>query len=240
MAPSSIKLYYFNATGRANQIRLALAAGGVQWEDAHPSGFPPSPEDKANWSALTNNNTTFAVPILTIDEGTDSQKVYLQSSAVLRKAGRLGDLKMTLKDDDADGDQAAYLTDRAIADADDLRSAGYKGFVIFGASKESATKFAKEVLPKHIDNLERQFVAAGGDFWGGSSTISIADATLYDAIVGFGTNLIDGAEGVENPCGPALTAWIKRVESNKRIKAYLEGDQFKNIAGKFNKSALGF
>jgi len=237
MAPS-IKLHYFKATGRGHQIRLALAAGGVEFEDVFPSGFPPSPEDRATYAKLTNNNTTYAVPILTLDEGTDSQKVYIQSSAILRKVGKLGDLKMTLQDDE-DGDQEAYLTDRAIADADDLRTQGYKGFVVFGASQENADQYAKEILPKHIKNLENQFVSAGGDYWGGSSTISLADVTLYDAIVFFGKNLIDGAEGIENPIGPDLKAWIERVGSNERIKAYLESDEFKDIF-KPDKSALGY
>jgi len=239
MASSNIKLHYFNGAGRANQIRLVLVAGGVEFQDVHPKGFPVTPEEKAKWAELTNNTTTFSVPIMTIDEGTDDQKVYVQSSAILRKAGRLGDLKMTLKNDE-DGDQEAYLTDRAIADADDLRSQAYKAFVIWGASQESADKFAKEILPKHIENLERQLVNAGGDFWGGSSTMSIADATLYDAIVFFGVRLIDGAKDIANPCGPALKAWISRVESNERIKAYLESDKFKNLSFKASKSALGY
>jgi len=230
MSPS-VKLHYFPATGRAQQIRMVLAAGGVPFEDDFQS--------RAKWSALTNNNTTFAVPILTVDEDTPNQRVYVQSSAILRKVGRMGDLKMTLQTDE-DGEQAAYLTDRAISDADDLRTAGYKSFVTFGASKEAGVKYATQVLPKHIDNLERQFVAAGGDYWGGSSTLSVADVTVYEAVAFFGLRLIDGAKGVENPCGPALKAWIERVESNDRIKAYLESDQFKNIPMKFTKEALGY
>jgi len=239
MAPSNIKIHYFNGTGRANQIRMALVAGGVEFEDVHPKGIPVTPEERAKWAELTNNNTTFSVPIMTIDEGTDNQKVYIQSSAVLRKAGRLGDLKMTLEND-SNGDQEAYLTDRAIADAEDLRSQAYKGYVMFGASQEAADKYAKKILPKHIDNLERQLVNAGGDYWGGSSTLSLADAAMYDAIVFFGVRLIDGAEGIENPCGPALKSWIARVESNERIKAYLESDKFKNLSFKPDKSALGY
>ena len=239
MTSTNIKVYYFNATGRANQIRLTLAAGGVEFEDVLPKGSPVSSEEKAHWAKLTDHNTTFSVPILTIDEGTDQERVYIQSSAILRKAARLGDLKMTLEND-PDGDQEAYLTDRAIADADDLRSQAYKGFVLFGAKQETADKYAKVVLPKHIDNLERQFVNAGGDYWGGSSTLSLADTTLYDAIKFFGLKLIDGAEEIENPCGPALKAWIQRVESNERIKAYLESDQFKELSFKASKSALGY
>ena len=235
---SPVKLHYFNATGRANQIRIALAAGGVTWED-ELYNFPPTTEARAKWSELTGGNSTFGVPILTVAEGTDQQRVYLQSSAVLRKAGRLGDLKMTLKDD-PDGDQALYLTDRAIADADDLRSASYRAFVIFGSTQDKADAFAKEVFPKHVKNLEKQLVSAKGDYFGGSSTLSVADATLYDAIVFFGRNIITGIEGVEDPTqSPAIKAWIERVESNPRIKAYLESDQFKNIQMKFTKVVLG-
>jgi glutathione S-transferase len=233
-----VKFHYFCATGRGNHIRLALAAGGVPFEDEFGS-YPPTPEDRVKWGKLTNGNTTFAVPILTLDEGTDKQKVYVQSSAVLRKANRMGDLKMTLTDD-PDGDQEMYLTDRAIADADDIRKAGYSGMLMMGATKEAADKFAKVALPKHVKNLENQLVSAGGDYFGGSSTLSIADVTLYDAIVFFGTKLVDGAKGVEDPCGPAIKGWIDRVESDPRIKAYLEGEQFEKILMKPNKSAIGY
>eukprot|EP00536_Pseudo-nitzschia_multiseries_P004942 jgi/Psemu1/302991/fgenesh1_kg.88_\ len=235
MSQPAVKLHYFGATGRGNQIRLALAAGGIAFEDEFVD-WPPSDASRAKFKELTNNNTTFAVPILTLDEGTDAQKVYIQSSAVLRKAARMGGLTLTLDDED----QAAYLQDKLIADADDLRSASYRAFKMFGASNEASENFAKVIFPKHIDNLERQLVALGGDYFGGSSKLSVADIALYDAIVFFGTRLIDGAEGIENPCGPALTAWIKRVESNEGIANYLEGDQFKAVAVVPDKTAIGF
>jgi len=52
--------------------------------------------------------------------------------------------------------------------------------------------------------------------------------------------LIDGIDGVENPCGPALKAWIERVESNEGIATYLASDQFQNLAMKPSKAALGY
>ena len=233
----SVKLHYFNATGRANQIRLALSAGGVAFEDVF-ADFPASAEQKAVHAKLTNGTTTFAVPILTVDEGTDTQQVYVQSSSILRKVGRMGDLTMTLAKDDAD--LVAYLTDRAIADADDLRTAAYRGIPMFGNTVEARDKYVNGVFPKHVAAFENQFVTAGGDYWGGSSTLSLADVTVYEAIVFFGTRLFAGVEGIENPCGPALKAWIERVESNERIKAYLEGEQFKNVAMKFDKTVMGY
>lgn len=230
MVSPSVKVYYFNATGRANMIRLALSAGGIPFEDDLAS-FPVSEETRSKWKELTNNNTTFSVPILTVDD-----KVYIQSSAALRKAGRLAGINLSLDD----ADQAEYQQDKLIADADDLRSASYKAFVMFGAKKEAAEKFIHEVFPKHVDNLERQLVAMGGDYFGGSSKLSTADVALYDAIVFFGNRLIEGIEGIESPCGPALQSWIKRVESNEGIAKYLESEQFKALAFVPDKTAIGY
>lgn len=233
--PPSVKLHYFDATGRANQIRLALAAGGVAFEDVK-ADYPPTPESKANWSKLTNGTTLFAVPILTVDE-----QVYVQSSAILRKAGRMGDLHMTIAND-ADGDKAAYFLDRAIADAEDLRTSSYGAMNMFGATKEKTDNFVHHKLPETIACLEKQLVAEGGDYFGGSSTISLADIALYDAVVSFGCNLVKGAEGLKDPCAgaAAMSAWTKRVGSNERLVAYFESDQYKTIGMKFDKSVIGY
>jgi len=235
---SSVKLYYFNATGRALHIRMVLAAGGVEFEDVMPLTMPPPEETTNKWKELTAGQTTFSVPILTTGEGTDKQKVFVQSSAILRAAGRMGDLEMTLADGDAD--DAAYLTDRAIADADDIRSAGYRGFTgaFFGATQEAADKYATTVFPKHVASLEKQFVAAGGDYWGGSSTMSLADVTLFEAIEFFGSRILEGSEHTD-PIGPALKAWIDRVKSNERIRAYLGGEQYQKLYFKFDKALIG-
>ena len=34
------KLYYYKASGRANQIRLCLAASGIEWEEVNPVFVP--------------------------------------------------------------------------------------------------------------------------------------------------------------------------------------------------------
>ncbi len=40
-------LYYYKATGRANAIRLALAAANIPFNDVYPEGgFPPSDKVK--------------------------------------------------------------------------------------------------------------------------------------------------------------------------------------------------
>jgi len=229
---SDVKLYYFNGTGRAMQIRLALVAGGVDFEDVVPPGLPTD-ETKEQWGALTKGTTTFAVPILTVGE-----KVYVQSSAILRAAGRMGDLAMTLEDKD----QAAYLEDRAIADADDLRTVGYRNMTFFGATSEAADKYITEIFPKHMKCFEAQVQGfPEGTYWGGSSTLSLADVTLYEAVEFFGLRLFEGIEGQEDPLKdcPGLKKWMEKVGSNQRIKDYLASDKYNNLYMKFGKAMLG-
>ena len=236
---SAVKLYYFNATGRAQHIRFALAAGGVAFEDVVPMAMPTPAEVKEKWASLTKGTTTFSVPIMTIGEGTDSERVYVQSSAVLRAAGRLGDLKMTLPGDDPE--TVAYLTDRAIADADDIRTAAYKAMVLFGKPQKDADNYVEKVFPKHVKALTAQLESFGPDaeYWGGSSTLSLADVTLYEAVQYFGRNLYVGAKGIEDPTGPTLKAWLDRVANDASLKAYVESEQYTKLAFRFTKKVIG-
>jgi glutathione S-transferase len=227
-----VKFHYYNATGRGHQARLAMAAAGIEFEDVFSDGFPLTEGDKARYLEM-HDNTTFNLPILQLDAGAENEKIYIQSSAILHKINSMGDMKLTLKND-PDGDQAAYIINKAIADADGLRNRFYASVLVFGNSKEDAKNYVFNDFPKHAKNFESQLEKSGGPFWGGSSTLSLADVTIYDAICFYGTYVIEGAEGVVDPCGPALKEWIARVESNPRIKAYMEGDQYKNIAMKIN------
>lgn len=213
------KLYYFSATGRANAIRFAMAASNIKFEDIN-ANFPPSPEDVALWQKLGGNTTT-NVPMLEFPDG----KVYTQSSAVLRAVARRGGL-MPSSDDDL------YMVDKLLADAEDLRQEAYKSFPMFGASKESMEKFKADAFPKHASNLERQL--GGNDFFIGSE-LTVADVAVYDAIVNFGTARMkeDALEKL-----PALKKWVKRVEENEGIAAYLASDQWKNVEFKFDQSTL--
>lgn len=233
----TVKIHYYAACGRANMTRLALAAGGIPFEDVFSASFPPSEESYALYKKLTGGNETFVLPMMTVGEDTDEPtKVYTQSVAIARQAGRMGGLAMKPTDESVD---AEYLTDKLLADAEDIRKESYKAWKMMGASAAASEKFAKTVLGKHIKNLEAQLVALGGDYFGGSSVLSIADVCLYDAIVFFGTKMIEDVEGIEDPCGEALKAWIERVESNEGIKKYLASEQFAAIQMKPSKAMIG-
>jgi len=219
---TTTKLYYYKATGRANMIRLALAAGNVPFEEEHPNDFPPTPEEREAWKKLGGNITT-NVPMLQIGD-----KYYTQSSAVLRVAARKGGLMPS-------DEEELYLTDKLIAEAEDFRTESYKSFVIWGATKEAADNFINEVVPLHFENMERQLKEAGTDFFVGDK-LTVADISLYDAVVNFGSDRVPG-DALEK--FGALKEWTKRVENNAGIAKYLASDEFAGLM-KFGPSSLGY
>ncbi|TMW63431.1 hypothetical protein Poli38472_002372 [Pythium oligandrum] len=78
MSPQ-IKVTYFDTAGRTEFIRLAFAAGDVAFEDERVTF--------ADFPALKPTLPLGQLPLLTVDG-----KVYLQSMAIARYAGRLGGL----------------------------------------------------------------------------------------------------------------------------------------------------
>lgn len=217
------KLHYYPATGRGHALRLALATGGIEWEDTYPEGgYPPSEEQVLKWRAIGGNTTT-NVPMLEMEDG----KVYTQSSAVLRVIGRMGNLMPS-------SDEDLYLVDKLIADAEDLRDAAYKSFVNWGASQDDVKKFMEDNFPKHVGNLDRQL--GSKEYFVGDS-LSIADIAVYDVIVNFGTNRFS-EEMTPLESFPKIQEFVKRVESNDGIASYLNSDKYANVY-KFGKETLG-
>lgn len=72
-----MKLTYFDATGRAEPVRLALAAGGIPYEDVRIRF--------QEWPAIKPTTPTGSLPLLTLDDGT----VLTESLAILRYVGRV-------------------------------------------------------------------------------------------------------------------------------------------------------
>jgi len=217
------KLYYYKATGLAHHIRLAMSAGGMDWEDVFAGGFPPTDEDKILWQKLGGNSTT-NIPMLEMPDG----KTYTQSSAVLRVVARMCDLFPT------GGDDELYLTDKLLADATDFKEGAYKSFVPWGATPEAAESFMNEVVPLHFGNMERILTESGTNFFIGDK-LTVADISIYDAVENFACSRIPG-DILEN--FPKLKEFKSRVEENSGIAAYLASEKFQGIS-KFDKSTLG-
>ena len=216
------KLYYYQATGRAQQLRLALAAANIPWEDVHAAAFPATPEETKAWQVIGGNTTT-NVPMLVHDG-----KVYTQSSAILRTIGRLGGLMPS-------SEEELYTTDKLIADAEDLRTEAYKSFVTWGAPQSVADDFVNKVIPLHFGNLERQLKEGGGDYFCGNK-LTIADITIFDAVTNFTSDRApeDVLEGFD-----VLKAWKERVGKHEGIANFFASEQYTGLY-KFDKSTLGY
>ena len=156
----------------------------------------------------------------------DDGRVFTQSSAVLRAVARMGGLMPTYEAE-------AYLADKLIADAEDLRGEGYKSFVAWGATEEAVEAFINKILPLHLGNLERQLKESTGDYFIGDS-LTIADIACYDAVTNFGSNRVIGALDDFK----TLKAWVEKVESNEGIKKYLASEKFAGL-WKFGPDTLG-
>lgn len=222
------KVYYYSATGRGHQVRLALAAANIPFEDVHPEcGFPPNAAQKAKWQTIGGNTTT-NIPMLEMPNG----KVYTQSSAVLKAIGRMKNGSLMPK---AEDEYAQYQVDKLIADAEDVRTASYKCFRSWGASEESYQQYVTTVLPLHLGNFQRMLIDNGGVYFVGKeddNQLTVADIAVYDAVVNYGANR--APEGCLDTFA-VLKSWVERVEGNEGIKAYLASEQFAKIETKFNR-----
>ena len=69
---TTVKLFYYQASGRGHQIRLVLAAGNISFEDVFAT-FPPSKEQNKEWKNLGGNTTT-NVPMLETSSITNLQQ----------------------------------------------------------------------------------------------------------------------------------------------------------------------
>ena len=206
---AAVKVYYFPVHGAMQGIRYTLAAGGVDFEDVCAKGFPPTQEDKDLWASIGKNTTT-NVPMIVAGD-----KVYTQSSAVIRAAARMGGLMPT-------GDDDLYLTDKLIADAADLASAAMKGVKMMGATPEKEKNFIDVDLPKHVGNIERQL---GDKEWFVGGKLSVADIAVYDALTSKCRALVPNSL----EAFPKLDALVKRVEALPAIAKYRSEERFTKL-----------
>lgn len=91
------------------------------------------------------------------------------------------------------------------------------------------------MVPLHFGNIERQLKEAKSTYFIGEK-LTIADISIYDAIVNFGTSRLP-----EDVMGnySALKAFVAKVEENPGIAKYLKSEQFAGLM-KFDKSTLGY
>jgi glutathione S-transferase len=208
LAAGDVKLYYWPARGRGEQVRLALAATSTSFEDvtfdmtdeaAKGAFFEKCRELGGN---LTNNT-----PMLEL-----GGKFYTQSTAIVKLVCARGGLA-------ARG--GAYEVDNVIAHVEDLRSICYKPIKLLGGTMEK-DEFLK-LSEKHLKNLER-LLGDKSNFV--NSRMTAADICVYDLL---DTMVETQVPGHLASNFPKLAAFRERMGQVKEIAAYHETEQHKKL-----------
>eukprot|EP00446_Apocalathium_sp_SHHI-4_P038590 CAMPEP_0177327642 /NCGR_PEP_ID=MMETSP0368-20130122/19004_1 /TAXON_ID=447022 ORGANISM="Scrippsiella hangoei-like, Strain SHHI-4" /NCGR_SAMPLE_ID=MMETSP0368 /ASSEMBLY_ACC=CAM_ASM_000363 /LENGTH=259 /DNA_ID=CAMNT_0018787727 /DNA_START=6 /DNA_END=785 /DNA_ORIENTATION=- len=216
MAPK-LRLTYLDMKGFGEPIRLALAIGGLDFEDRRVSSEEIIAMRQRGELAFGQ------VPVLEIDG-----EAFLQSQALLRWAGRQAGLYPEELQLRCDAVEEALV---------DIR----RGFipqwygVILGRDpitseklvplseeqkQEVQQKLNESVLPARFSYLEKQLKAAGGPYFCGER-LTICDLSFYVLASGVldGTYVDGVTPSVLDGC-PLLKELIGRIAHHPRVKAW--------------------
>lgn len=160
MAPSKIKLYYFDSEGRAEGIRMCLRFAGIEFEDIR------IPREK--WIEEKPKFPLLQVPVLEVDG-----VMIPQTDAILRYVAQLAKLYPS----DA---YQALLVDSVISTIEtSVFDAIIKWIKTPDSEKDQATKTLMEVdLPECLTRLDKYIATiSSGPFI--ASSVSVADLLLF-------------------------------------------------------------
>ncbi|CAF0928522.1 unnamed protein product [Adineta steineri] len=161
---ATYKLYYFNARGRAEVLRLLFAAAGQRFED---SRF-----EQNTWPSFKSQMPLSQVPVLEVNGTTlvQSQTIARFLARQFLLGGRDGfELAKVEAVVDTINDFVSILS--PIRREQDEKK-----------KKEQLQKFLNDDLPKHLQNLEilARLYGNGGQYFIGNN-LTLADLTFYDA-----------------------------------------------------------
>jgi len=197
-----LKLTYFDFHGgRAEPVRLALALGGVAFED-HRFAYPEFAE--------VRKATPFGqVPVLEVDG------VQLtQCDAILRYAGKLAGLYPQ------DPLQALYCDEVSFV----VEEAGIKmepTFRMTGEEQKTARlALVNGSIPVYLRWLEQRLLAQGGEYFA-DGRLTIADLKVFVDIRGLNAGRLDHVPtDLVAQVAPALNAHHQRIAALPAVQAY--------------------
>lgn len=199
---TQLKLSYFDMHGgRAEPIRLALAIGGVPFED-HRFAFPEFAE--------VRKTVPFGqVPVLHVD-GVQ----VTQSDAILRFAGKLAGLYPTDAYQALICDEVAYVVEEA----------GVKlgpTFSMKGDDQKAArVALVNSSMPQYLSWLQRRLQAHGGEYFA-DGRLTVADLKVFVDVRGLNSGRLDHVPtDLVAKVAPALNAHMQRVAANPAVAAY--------------------
>jgi glutathione S-transferase len=197
-----LKLTYFDFHGgRAEPARLAMAIGGVAFED-HRFTFAEFPE--------VRKSTPFGqVPVLHVD-GTQ----VTQSDSILRYAGRLAGLYPS------DPFQA-LLCDEVMFVVEEASMKLGPTFRMTGEEQKAARlALVNGSIPVYLRWLQSQLMTHGGEYFS-DNRLTIADLKVFIDVRGLNSGRMDHVPtDLVEQIAPALNAHMRRIAESEAVSRY--------------------
>lgn len=197
-----LKLSYFDFHGgRAEPTRLALAIGGIAFED-HRFAF-------AEFAELRKTTPFGQVPVLHVD-GVQ----VTQSDAILRYAGKLAGLYP------ADPWQA-LLCDEVLSVLEDAAINLVPTFRMTGdAQKEARLALVNGSMPVYLAWLQGRLLAQGGEYFA-DNRLTVADLKVFVDVRGLNSGRLDHVPtDLVEKVAPALNAHMRRIAETPVVAQY--------------------
>jgi glutathione S-transferase len=197
-----IKLSYFDMNGgRAEPVRLALAIGGIAFED-HRFTF-------AEFADVRKTAPFGQVPVLWVD-GVQ----VTQCDAMLRYAGRLSDLYPSDAFQALRCDEVAYVVEEATAKLGPT-------FRLTGeAQKAARTALVEGSMPVYLKWLQTQLLGQGGEYFI-ENRLTVADLKVFIDVRGLDSGRLDHIpKDLVEQVAPALNAHANRIANLPAVQAY--------------------
>ena len=200
----SVQLYYFDGRGRAEVIRIILAATGVEYTEVDFT-------EKEKWEEIKKGGKVLfgQVPLLEID-GLN----LVQTGAIVRYLARKYNLY-------GNNDKEATIIDMYYEGTRDFYTNAFLGLVFM--DEATLLKKAKDVLmPKYLPVYEKILESSSGKYLTGDN-MTFADFGLLEVLL-----LLEEFFGMESfDMYPKLKEYYKKLKALDRIATFLNGPQRK-------------
>ncbi|RUS80467.1 hypothetical protein EGW08_011783 [Elysia chlorotica] len=204
MANSTIRLIYFPRAGRAEAIRLVLAAAGKAYDEVTVT--------LDQWQQMKPTTPCGTLPIVEVDG-----KRFGQSRAIASFLAREFGLHGKQGLDALKIDQTAQVAEDFI-----LEFASKYFYEEEPEKKAAGAKILKEeTAPKYLGFFEKFVQEEGTGFISGSE-MTLGDIVVFDICTGFLKPFLEDSLSDF----PLVQALVKAVGSNDRIKQYLATKKF--------------
>jgi glutathione S-transferase len=197
-----LKLSYFDMHGgRGEPARLALAIGGIAFED-HRFTF-------AEFADVRKATPFGQVPVLYVDGA-----LVTQSDAILRYAGKLAGLYPTDPVQALLCDEVAYVVEEAnVKLGPTFRMTGEE-------QKAARLALVNGSMPVYLAWLQSKLVANGGEYFA-DKRLTVADLKVFVDVRGLNSGRLDHVPtDLVEKVAPLLNAHMQRVAATPAVAQY--------------------